>query len=154
MRWRPAWPRVGDPVVIVDANVLLYAVDSTAAHHENSRSWLDRSLAGSEAVGLAWVVLLAFVRIATSPAIHPTAMSVDDALDQMETWLGAPAAVVAQPSARHVGVFGSLIRSVGTGGNLTTDAHLAALAIEHSAEIVSYDRDFARFTGVKHRIPG
>jgi len=154
MRWRPAWPRVGDPVVIVDANVLLYAVDSTAAHHENSRSWLDRSLAGSEAVGLAWVVLLAFVRIATSPAIHPTAMSVDEALDQMETWLGAPAAVVAQPSARHVGVLGSLIRSVGTGGNLTTDAHLAALAIEHSAEIVSYDRDFARFTGVKHRIPG
>ncbi len=141
-------------MVIVDANVLLYAVDSTAAHHENSRSWLDRSLAGSEAVGLAWVVLLAFVRIATSPAIHPTAMSVDDALDQMETWLGAPAAVVAQPSARHVGVLGSLIRSVGTGGNLTTDAHLAALAIEHSAEIVSYDRDFARFTGVKHRIPG
>ncbi len=81
-------------------------------------------------------------------------MTVDDAVDQIESWLGAPAAVVAHPTARHVGVLGSLMRTVGTGGNLTTDAHLAALAIEHSAEIVSFDRDFARFTGVKHRIPG
>ncbi|MGI9016413.1 MAG: type II toxin-antitoxin system VapC family toxin [Euzebya sp.] len=141
-------------MVIVDANVLLYAVDSMATHHDNSRAWLDRSLAGAEAVGLAWVVLLAFVRIATNPAIYPTPMAVDDALEQIETWLGAPAAVLAQPSARHGGVLGSLIRSAGTGGNLVTDAHLAALAIEHSAEIVSYDRDFARFTGVTHRIPG
>jgi len=112
------------------------------------------SLGGAEAVGLAWVALLAFVRIATNPAVHPTPMTVDDSIDQIETWLGAPAAVVAHPTARHAGVLGGLMRAVGTAGNLTTDAHLAALAIEHSAQIVSYDRDFARFTGVRHRLPG
>lgn len=141
-------------MVIVDANVLLYAVDSAAAHHERSRSWLDESLSGAEAVGLAWVALLAFVRISTNPSIFPTPMAVDHAMHQIETWLGAPAAVMAQPTSRHVAVLAALMREAGSAGNLTTDAHLAALAVEHGAEIVSYDRDFARFTGIRHRLPG
>lgn len=140
-------------MVIVDANVLLYAVDRAAAHHERSRAWLDGALGGTEAVGLAWVALLAFVRISTSAAILPTPMAVDDSVGQVQTWLGAPAAVAAHPTARHAGVLGGLLREAGTAGNLTTDAHLAALAIEHNAEIVSYDRDFARFTGIRHRLP-
>lgn len=141
-------------MVVVDANVLIYAVDSTAAQHEHARAWLDASLAGAEAVGLAWVALLAFVRISTNRSILPSPMTATDALAQVETWLGAPAAVVAQPTARHAGVLKGLLRETGTAGNLTTDAHLAALAVEHSADIVSYDRDFARFRGIRHRLPG
>jgi uncharacterized protein len=141
-------------VVIVDANVLLYAVDLASAHHERARSWLDDSLGGNEAVGLAWIVLLAFIRIGTNPSILPTPMSADEAIGQVEVWLAAPAAVVAQPTPRHASVLRGLLRQTGTAGNLTTDAHLAALAVEHGADIVSYDRDFARFAGVRHRLPG
>jgi len=140
--------------VVVDANVLLYAVDSASAHHGDSRSWLDRSLAGTEAVGLAWIALLAFVRVGTSASIFPDPLSADEATGQVETWLSAPAAVVAHPTARHASLLRGLLRDTGTAGNLTTDAHLVALAIEHGADVVSYDRDFARFPGVRHRLPG
>lgn len=141
-------------MVVVDANVLLYAVDRESAHHQRSRSWLDASLAGTEAVGLAWIALLAFIRIATSPVILPTPMTANDSIAQVETWLSAPAAVVAQPTPRHSSMLRGLLRDSGTAGNLTSDAHLAALALEYGADIVSYDRDFARFPGVQHRLPG
>ena len=141
-------------MVIVDANVLLYAVDRASAHHERARSWMDTSLAGAEAVGLAWIALLAFIRIGTSPAILPQPMTGDEATGQVEAWLDAPAAVVAEPTARHGALLRGLLRETGTAGNLVTDAHLAALAIEHGADIVSYDRDFGRFPQVRHRLPG
>jgi len=113
-------------------------------------------LAGTEAVGLAWIALLAFVRIGTNVSILPTPLTPDEATGQLEAWLGAPAAVVAHPTPRHVSLLRGLLRGSGTAGNLTTDAHLAALALalEHGAHIVSYNRDFARFSGVRHRLPG
>jgi uncharacterized protein len=140
-------------MVIVDANVLLYAVDRAGAHHDRSRAWLDSALAGAEAVGLAWAALLAFVRVGTNPSILPNPMTVDEATGQVETWLTGPAAVIAHPTSRHAALLRGLLRESGTAGNLTTDAHLAALAIEHGADIVSFDRDFARFSGVRHRLP-
>jgi toxin-antitoxin system PIN domain toxin len=140
-------------VVLPDANVLLYAVDSASVHHEESLEWLEHSLSGAETVGLSWVVLLAFIRIATNPAIYSNAVDVDDATGQVQSWLSAPAAVVVAPTARHAEVLRGLLLETGTGGNLTTDAHLAALAIEHGAELVSYDRDFGRFQGLPHRLP-
>jgi uncharacterized protein len=81
-------------------------------------------------------------------------MTVQEATGQVETWLAAPAAVVAHPTPRHAAVLRGLLRETGTAGNLTTDAHLAALAVEHGADIVSYDRDFARFPGITHHLPG
>ncbi len=141
-------------MVVVDANVLLYAVDRSSAHHERSRTWLDASLAGGEAVAFAWIALLAFIRIATNPAILASPMSADEAMAQVEAWLAAPAAVIAEPTSRHANVLRGLLRESGSAGNLTSDAHLAALAIEHGADVISFDRDFARFEGVRHRLPG
>jgi toxin-antitoxin system PIN domain toxin len=134
--------------------VLLYAVDRASAHHDQSLPWLDASLAGTETVGLAWVVLLAFIRLATNTSVFEHPMAPDEAVGQVEAWLQAPAAVVAQPTPRHANLLRGLLRDAGTAGNLTTDAHLAALALEHGADIVSFDRDFGRFPGVRHRLPG
>jgi uncharacterized protein len=141
-------------VVVVDANVLLYAVDRAGAHHQEARTWLDASLAGAEAVGLSWAVLLAFIRVGTNPSVFPRPMDADEACAQVEAWLDAPAAVVLEPTGRHAHLLCGLLRETGTAGNLTTDAHLAALAIDHDADVVSYDRDFGRFAGVRHRLPG
>jgi toxin-antitoxin system PIN domain toxin len=140
-------------VVIVDANVLLYAVDRASAHHGTSRSWLDRSLGGAEGVGFSWVALLAFIRIGTSGAIFPHPLPVSEAMAQVQRWLDAPAALVVAPTSGHARVLRGLLEESGTAGNLASDAHIAALAIEHRADVVSYDRDFARFEGVRHRLP-
>lgn len=140
-------------MVIVDANVLLYAVDSTSSHHLESLNWLDAALGEGEVVGLAWSVLLAFIRLSTNRSIFPNPLSAERAVDQVESWVSAPASVIAEPSGRHLGLLRGLLSDAGTAGNLTTDAHLAALALEHGAVIVSYDRDFGRFAGVRHRLP-
>lgn len=141
-------------MVLVDANVLLYAIDSKSRHHAPARSWLNSALRGDETVGFSWAVLIAFIRLATNPSVFAKPLSVDDACAQVELWLGAPAAVVAEPSARHPALLHGLLRETGTGGNLTGDAHLAALALESGAGVASFDRDFGRFAGIEHRLPG
>ena len=138
---------------LVDANVLLYAVNEDAPHHDESRLWLDSSLAGSDSVGLAWVPLLAFVRLSTRAALFESPMRVDKAVAQVDSWLGAPGAVLVNPGAGHARILAELLNAVGVGGNLVNDAHLGALAIEHRAEVVSYDNDFDRFPGVRWRRP-
>ena len=141
-------------MVIVDANVLIYAVNPAGRQHDLARPWLDQALGGTETVGLAWVALLAFIQLTTNPSIFPHPLTTEQAGNQVEQWLQAPSAVVAAPGARHVSLLRGLLQETGTAGNLTTDAHLAALALEHGADVVSFDRDFGRFAGIRHRLPG
>jgi toxin-antitoxin system PIN domain toxin len=136
-------------VQLVDANVLLYAVNRDAPHHAAARGWLDEALGGVRTVGFAWVAVLAFLRLSTRSGLFPKPLSVDDAVSVVEAWLSQPAAVVVHPTARHLSVLHGLIRPLGAAGNLVTDAHLAALAVEHGAELVSYDADFSRFPGLR-----
>lgn len=138
---------------VVDANVLLYAVNSASEHHRASRRWLDDALSGSDTVGLAWVPLLAFVRLTTKVGLFPNPLTTADAIGQVAEWCGAPGAQLVGPTPRHAQVLGGLLQRVGTGGNLVNDAHLAALALEHRAAIVSYDADFSRFDGLKWDTP-
>ena len=138
---------------VVDANVLLYAVNADSEHHGPARTWLDRGLAGGETVGLTWLALTAFLRLVTKVSLFPRPLEPRDALDQVRVWLDAPGAQLVQPTPRHLDVLEPVIMASGTGGNLVTDAHLAAIAIEHRAEVVTYDGDFARFPGVRWRRP-
>ncbi len=138
---------------LVDANVLLYAVNSDAHHHDRSRHWLDASLSGADTVAFAWIALLAFVRLSTREGLFPRPLSMNDAMDRVDAWLAAPSAVVVEPTIEHGRVLRALLTPLTTAGNLVNDAHLAALAIEHKCEIVSFDNDFSRFTGVRWREP-
>lgn len=138
---------------IVDANVLLYAVNADSERHAASRRWLDGALSGSDTVGLSWVPLLAFIRLTTKVGLFPSPLRVDQAMQQVTQWLGAPGAQLVSPTPRHGDVLASMLSLVGTGGNLVNDAHLAALAVEHRASIVSYDSDFGRFDGIRWYTP-
>jgi toxin-antitoxin system PIN domain toxin len=140
-------------VKIVDANVLLNAVNEAAAAHEPAAAWLRASLAGDETVGFSWVVLLGFLRLSTHPSVFPRTMTVEQAADLVDRWLAEPAAMPVHPSSRHAAILRTLLQTAGTGGNLVNDAHLAALAIERGGEVVSFDSDFARFPGLRWRTP-
>lgn len=138
---------------LVDANILLNAVNESAADRGRSRGWLDQSLSGSAPVGFAWNAMLAFVRVSTHPRLFDRPLTISQATGQVSAWLGAASAYVLQPTAGHADVLSRLLLEVGTGGNLTNDAHLAALSIEHRATVVTLDRDFARFPGVRWELP-
>lgn len=105
-------------------------------------------------MGFAWIVTLAFVRLSSKAGLFPSSLSVDEAIDCVDAWLAQPSAVIVEPGNRHLGLVRGLLNSVGVGGNLINDAHLAALAIEHRSEVVSYDNDFARFDGVVWKTRG
>lgn len=136
-----------------DANVLIYAIDRQARHHDSARAWLEAALSDTETVAFCWVVLLAFVRVTTRSAVVATPLSATQALDLVDGWLAQPCATIVAPTARHAGILRSLLDEVGTAGNLTTDAHVAALAIEHGSELCSYDADFGRFAGLRWTNP-
>lgn len=138
---------------IVDANVLLYAVNSASAHHGPSKRWLDGALSGGDTVGLAWVPLLAFVRLTTKEGLFPSPLRPAEAIRQVSEWLGAPGAVLVNPTPRHAELLAALLESVGSGANLVNDGHLAALAVEQRGTVVSYDNDFGRFAGVRWQTP-
>jgi toxin-antitoxin system PIN domain toxin len=136
-----------------DANVLIYAVDERSPRHDVAREWVERMLSGAETVALAWSALLAVVRISTRPAIFEQPLTADQALDLVDGWLAQPCTVVVHPTDRHAAVLRELLAPLGSAGNLVTDAHLAALAIEHGAELCSCDTDFSRFSGLRWSDP-
>jgi toxin-antitoxin system PIN domain toxin len=139
---------------IVDANVLLYAVNPATAHHRRARGWLDGALEGDETVGFTWIALLAFIRISTSAVIFDRPLDSSVACDVVRGWLGRSAAVLIEPTVRHIDILAGLLAEAGTAGNIVSDAHLAAIAVEHDATVVSFDADFARFAGVRWVRPG
>ncbi|NLG62024.1 MAG: type II toxin-antitoxin system VapC family toxin [Candidatus Cloacimonetes bacterium] len=137
---------------VVDANVLLYAVNEDARQHESSVAWLDRALSGADTVGFSWIAMLAFARIATRSDIFRAPLTTSEAFEQLDVWIAAPGGRVLNPGEKHLDILSRLADESGTAGNLVNDAHLAALAIEHRASVVSFDRDFARFDGLRvHR---
>lgn len=134
---------------LVDANLLLYATDERAPRHGAARAWLEALLSGDEPVAFAWAVLLAFLRLSTNPRVFADPLPPERAFDVIQAWLVQPCATVVHPGSRHTVLVRQLLGALGTAGNLVTDAHLAALAIEHGAELNSCDTDFARFSGLR-----
>jgi uncharacterized protein len=136
-------------MILLDANILLYAEDSLNFRHEQARTWLDARLSGEDTVCLCWTVLSAFVRISTNPRIFERPLSLEQAIDRVQRWLDQPCVRIVRPTDRHWDVFREMLMDGQAGGNLVTDAHLAALAIEHGCLLASTDSDFARFSRVK-----
>lgn len=140
--------------MIVDANVLLYAVDQQSHFHTAARTWLEKAMNGVERVGLPWASLMAFQRIITHPRATLSPLEPADAWTYIEDWLDADQTWVPTPGGRHRDILGRLLVDADLRGNLVTDAHLAALAIEHGTSISSFDSDFARFRDVHWINPG
>ena len=138
---------------IADVNLLIYAYDETSAHHPRARAWLEDQLSGSDTFAVAWIGLLAFVRLATNPRVFGNPLTADEAVNLVDEWMAQPCVTVLHPGQRHSAVLRDLLMLLGTAGNLTTDAHLAALAIEHGAELCSADADFSRLPGLRWTNP-
>lgn len=135
-----------------DTNVLLYAVHPASPYHARALKWLEQSLNSESGVGFAWLALLGFIRTSTQARIITPPLSTDAALEAVNDWLNHPRVQILHPGGRHADILARLLLAAGTAGNLTNDAHLAALAIEHNAEIGTFDRDFKRFSGLKFQL--
>ena len=134
---------------LIDANILLFAYHTRAAEHTASRTWLEQALAGPELVRFAWLTIWAFLRISTNPRVFERPLSMSDAEDIVSSWLAQPAVGIVEPGERHWDILKDLTRDGRTKGPLVMDAALAALAIEHGATLITTDRDFARFQGLR-----
>jgi len=140
-------------VIVPDTNLLVYAVHAEAAEHRRAKRWLDELLTGDEPVGLPWIVVLGFIRLTTNRLVIPKPWPVEDALALVDTWYAQRVVSVVEPGAAHWRVLRSLLSDGGRGGNLTTDAHLAALCIERGATLHSADGDFGRFRSLRWENP-
>ena len=140
-------------MIFVDANILLYAEDELSPLHEEARLWWDKQLSGSSPVCLCWTVISAYIRIGTNSRVFKYPLSLTQAYDRVQSWLGQPCVRIVTPTQRHWSVFGELLLNGQAAANLVTDAHLAALAIQHGCELNSTDSDFARFPGLRWTNP-
>lgn len=136
-------------MILPDVNLLVHAYNSDSPVHSTARAWWEGALNGTKPVGLAWVTMLGYVRITTHRQILANPMPVADSCAHVRAWLARPYVGIVHPGERHAELLFGLLESLGTAGNLTTDAHLAALAIEHQAELHSTDADFGRFPGLR-----
>jgi uncharacterized protein len=135
-------------MILVDANLLLYAYDAASPNHQAARQWWEDRLSEDRPVRLAWTTLLAFLRISTHPRLLQAPFSLPEATGHVAAWLCRPMVDVLHPTARHWEILRGLVERGQAGGNLVPDAHLAALAVEHGATLCTTDRDFARFDGL------
>lgn len=140
-------------MILPDVNLLLYAVNREARSHRAAKLWLESVLSGIEPVGFAWTVLLAFLRLSTRPGAFNEPLSPEEAFDQIHDWVRQPGALIVHPGPGHAKLLRDLLLPLGIAGDLSSDAHLAALAIEHGAQLCSADSDFARFPGLKWANP-
>ena len=136
-------------MIIPDVNVLVHAYNRQSAEHAVVRAWWEQTLSRSRPVGLPWVSILGFLRLCTNPRISLRPMTAEQAVGHVKSWLAAPRVDIIHPGDQHAEIVFGLLEDLGMAGNLTTDAHLAALAIEYQAELASTDSDFARFRGLR-----
>jgi hypothetical protein len=136
-------------MILIDANVLLYAYDPSSPHHQAARVWFETAISKPGNIGLAWMTLFAFVRIGTSPRPLEHPLSTTEALAIVSRWLETPTVTILHPGERHWGILRDSMTKGQAHGPLIMDAHLAALAIEHGATLATTDRDFARFPGLR-----
>lgn len=136
-------------MILLDANILLSAYDPSSPFHRTAAHWLERRLSGTEPVGIPWMTILAFLRITTSTRALRRPLSIEEAVPVVSEWLGRRVVVVPQPTERHWSILSNLLPAAQARGPLLSDAHLAALAIEHGATLCTTDRDFSRFPELK-----
>jgi len=136
-------------MILVDANLLLYAEDSLSRYHAAACVWWDAQLSGADPVCLCWPVLKAFIRISTNPRLHQRPLTLDEACDRVQSWFEQPCTRLVHPTEQHWTLFREMLAEGNAVGNLVSDAHLAALAIEHNCVLYSTDADFARFSSLK-----
>jgi uncharacterized protein len=140
-------------MILPDINLLIYAYNSDAPGHRQAKAWWEACLSDHEPVGLPWVSLLGYLRLMTSRSAVTAPLSSDEAIEHIVSWLDRPQTQILTPGPRHLGLLANLMRASGAVGRHTTDVHLAALAIEHQAELHSNDGDFSRFPGLRWRNP-
>jgi len=136
-------------VILVDANILIYAFDSDSPRHVPAHRWLEARLNGAVRVGLPWTSLLAFLRIVTNPRVMQRPATMATAREQARSWLSCPVVWIPLPGERHAEILDGILAAPGIHGNLVMDAHIAALAIEHGLQVCSTDSDFARFPDLR-----
>lgn len=140
-------------MIVPDVNLLVYAYNADAPAHAGARAWWEELLSGDEPVGIPWAVLVGFVRLMTHPAVLMQPMPTGVALRHVRSWLAVRNVELLEPGPRHLELFERALEQAGVGGNLVTDAHLAAFAWENQAELHSNDADFGRFSGLRWRNP-
>lgn len=136
-------------MIVIDANVLLYAYDGSEQRHDAAARWLEVTIGGEESVGLALTTLLAFIRISTDPRVYEVPLTADRAIDLVQSWLERDNVELIGPSEAHWTTLAALAVAGQTRGPLLMDAHLAALTLEHGATLATVDRDFSRFSGLR-----
>ena len=140
-------------MILPDVNLLVYAIDETSPFHAGARQWWEEALSSSGPIGLCYPVVLGFVRLVTNRRLFSAPLPVGVALDNVQQWLDRPNTALLTSTDRHWPVLSELLRSAGAGADLTTDAHIAAYAIEHAATLYTNDGDFDRFAGLRWKNP-